>query len=215
MEENIRRIDWDRVQFVGARLTGKWPWLSTGATEDEDCGAGDFSAWTVDARGAVENEWLVEVKSVGARFEAADRRFYPLQNPKWVFAPVEGGRKYWMLNALNLDGTLGKGMVMRNEGIALAYLFKDGVLYFSPKRLYEATELMGIYKCPQRTEFEPEKRKETCQAKLLVDLSKGIWLPCDVPERLFDFSTHPDFNTKNNARRKYISLEHDNRETGA
>ena len=197
------RLDAERIAFVGARLTDKWPWLSTGATESEDCGAGDFSAWTED------NDWLVEVKSVGARFEGEDARLYPLRNPRWAFAPVEGGRKYWMLNALNPDGTLGKGMVMRGGGMALAYLFRDGVLYFTPRRLYEATTLMGIYRCSQRTEFEPEKRRETYQSKLLVDLSKGIWLPCEVPDSLLDFKTHPDFNAKNNARRKYISFENE------
>ncbi len=203
MEGNtgITRIDAERIDFVGAALQVKWPRLGTGRTDTEDCGAGDFSAWTH------ENTWLVEVKSVGMRFDTYNNdRLYPLKNPQWVFAPVEGGRKYWMLNALNPDGALGKGMVMRRDGMALAYLFMDGVLYFSPKRLVEATQAMGIYNCSQRTEFEPEKLVRTNQPKLLVDLSMGIWIPCEVPKRFFNFKTHPDFNAKNNARRKYISL---------
>ncbi len=208
MQGKPTRIDWERVEFAGGVIAGHYG-ITTAATEDEDCTAGDFSASTSG------KTWLVEVKAVGRCYHDSGDYFYPLRNPKWRMAHVEGGKKYYMLNALNADGTLGKGVVMADGGIGLAYLFKDGVMYFSPRKLAAAATELGLYLCSQRTEFEAEKKKETWQAKVLVDLSMGKWIPCDVPKRLFDFQTHEDFNTansvcrgntKNRASKIYISL---------
>lgn len=160
-------------------------------------------------------EWLVEVKTVCKRFDTlCDKSLFPLLNKKWIYAPVEGGVRYWMLNAINSDLTPGKGarMIAANRSedgvkVALAYLFKDGILYFGPNVLLEAATVCGIYRCSERCEFEPEKCEETEQVKIMVNLEKGKWIPCDVPEELFRKTLHPDFNrlNKNSRPQNYIS----------
>ena len=188
-----QRIDYKRNEFVGGVILQKARWATgTGQTESEYCTAGDFYIDTLEGRIEVEN------KTVNKEFNS--KYLYPFHNNNWYCLPqgLDPGRKYWMLNALNPDGTLGKGLVMRASDIALTYLFRDGILWFNPQRLREATECgVGIYRTTQRTEFESEKRKQTYQPKILVDLSMGVFIPCIPPEELFAFSTHEDFNKNN------------------
>ena len=209
MDERPERIDIDRIEFVGGVLLDKYGVL-TGCSRYEDNRAGDM--WLYKAN--TERQVDLEIKTVKQSFQRSDR-LYPLKNPSWYYVPwnIDPSRRYWLLNALNSDGTLGKGMVMRTDGLGLAYLFLDGILYYSPSMYRKATEVgLGLYKTSQRSEFETEKRKETLQAKVLVDLESGKWIPCNPPKTLFEKHGHEDFNkrnapyihNKNNAGRIYI-----------
>lgn len=197
----LRRLDYMRNEFVGSKLMEEFDSITaTAQTESEDHKAGDFS---VTAKGI--DVW-VENKTVNISFEHDTKdRLDPWKNNNWFYKPtLKEGHRYWMLNAVDYGNLKGKFFECVENGVALAYLFRDGILYFKPSALLEADAGIGIYRCSQRTEFEAEKRKPSYQAKMIIDLEKGKWIPCEVPKELFDFSTHEDFN-KNNAGKDYIS----------
>lgn len=189
------RIDNERILWLGGFLLRKMPkGSSTGYTSQEDYMPGDLMLYLPNG-----DCYPVEAKVVRQCFNTS-RRLYPHKNSNWIELPkgLKDNNRYWMLNAIDGNG-MGKGFLMRETGCALAYIFEDGVLWYTPSMLPEAFDGLGIYKTGKRQEFEKVNRSRTCQCKFLVDLEQGVWTPCTPPDELFFSATHEDFNRQNNA----------------
>lgn len=190
--EKPTRIDNDKIVWGGEFARKQYHLAETGHTSTEDHGTGDW--WfrlTPNGR-----KWYVEQKTVRCCFLTADK-LYPSRNRSWDLDSMEfvpTGRT-WMLNYTNADGSPGKFQTM--DGVCLQYIFKDGVLMFSPEELGEAYLGTAFYTCSQRQEFERSRRRRTPQLKAMINLEKGVWVPCTPPDWVFESKPHEDFNKLN------------------
>lgn len=188
------RIDEEKIKWGGEFARKMFSLAQTGHTQTEDHTTCDW--WFIYREG--EPAWNVEQKTVRRCFNY-DRNLYPSTNENWDLdtfsCDVPTGRT-WMLNWTNTDGTPGKFQHMGDRD-CLQYIFKDGVLIFSPKALKRAFLGTAMYKCSKRQEFEREKRKPMWQCRAVINLEEGTWIPCTPPEEFFESNLHEDFNKQN------------------
>lgn len=189
------RIDRERILWIGDFLIRRIKGSATAYTETEDHLPGDLTLTLPDG-----TSYPVEVKTIRQDFNGPNF-LYPRKNRNWFYLPEGLNRRhrYWMLNAIDGGGGKGKGFLLKEYGCALAYIMKDGVVWFTPEMLVEAYLGLGVYYTTQRQEFEAEYQKRTYQCKFLVDLDMGHWTPCTPPEELFKSETHENFNRDNKA----------------
>lgn len=189
-----KRIDLDKILFVGEFLINQYPTTFTSTTIEEKHDASDLRIELKNGRG-----YGIEVKTVNADFNAASDKLYPYKNDKWlkIVGDINPKYRYWMLNMIDNSDYLGKGLKMIKERSGLVYIFRDGILFFGPTRFEESIAGMGIYYTTQRQQFEKDKMAETPQWKLIINLEAGKWTPCHVPEEFFKQRNYEDFNRAN------------------
>lgn len=189
-----RRIDYEKILFVGELLHRLYPATLTSTTEEENHSASDL--WVELSNG---REYGIEVKTVSYDFNRCPDALYPAKNRKWlrVIGDINPKYRYWQLNAIDNSNYLGKGLKMMKERSGLVYIFRDGILFLSPTVFEDSIAGLGVYMTSQRQQFEKELLAPTPQWKLLVNLEYGKWWPCQVPEEFFKKINYENFNIEN------------------
>ena len=192
-----KRIDLDKILFVGSILTAHYPTAYTSTTVEENHKASDMEIKLVNGRG-----YGIEIKTVNTEYNSSSDKLHPLKNRRWLktIGEINPECRYWMLNMMDNSDYLGKGLKMLKERSGLVYIFKDGILFFGPTSFEESIVGMGLYYTTQRHQFEKELMEETAQWKLLVRLEGGKWIPCSVPEEFFKQVNYENFNRENSRR---------------
>ena len=188
------RLDYDRLQWVGAFELGYYDWLTqTACTWTEEHGSSDILLIT--SGGSSFNQ---EVKTIYGDWD--NYRLDVTRNNHWrmdcsLFDACKG-KRVWMLNAVNADGTDGKYREIKKDPCSvLVFLMKDGLVFFHHRALIEAVMGEADYMCPHTTQFD--KDTWDYEHKVVIDLGKGRRIPCSPPCGLFKGKRDYTFNERN------------------
>ena len=181
--KNTKEIS--RTQFVLDQMIAN-NLIYTGFTMiDENYGPDD--AWLISKS---HNALPLENKSILGNFrfkeegEEEFRNYFKeeLPNRMRVDCDIPEGTPVYFINA-EADSGPSKWEKVNISGACVSFLAADGVVVYSPKTLKEAFLGYGSAFVTHRTEIG-KKGKKRWEKKALLDLSKGVFIPCNTPKEL-------------------------------
>lgn len=189
----MKKTDYDRLQYVGARLLTFNNVLATGETSSHD--DEDYRHWDIWLSASTEGVVPVEVKTLRFRFnDLKNTNRFPWRGlPESVTPDIPVS----ILNAENNDAghSRGKYYELVEAGGALVFLMKDCILWFSPEVLKTANLGTAELYCSLTKERGATAllksgvntdKKKTWQKKVIIDLSKGYKINVTPPKELFN-----------------------------
>ncbi len=179
----MKKTDYDRLQYVGARLLTFNNVLATGETSSHD--DEDYRHWDIWLSASTEGMVPVEVKTLRFRFNDLKNtnRFTWRGLPESVTPDIPVS----ILNAENNDAerSRGKYYELVEAGGALVFLMKDCILWFSPEALKTANLGTAELYCSLTKERGRTDAVKTWQKKVIIDLRKAYRIEDTPPEEFF------------------------------
>lgn len=211
---NRYSFDYNRLIYICEFLLKTYPWIKVchPLHKSEDYQVREIILTTTGG-----TDYYFEVKSVFDSFDSS--RLSVSGNTRWDYYGVPSSAitisnidsvdwnytttlpnnaRVWMLNAHDskvADSSKSKwGKISKDTECGLIYLFKDGIEIFTHKDLMAAFRGYAWYPSNSRTELNtPEEaaRKKVYgkELKVLIDLSKGKFIPSNPPAELFEKNT--------------------------
>lgn len=101
--------------------------------------------------------------------------------------PPKVGTPIYFVNAVDAHGDYKKGKYNKliENHAALTFFAPDGILFYTPKMLKEAFLGYADYYVRHTTEFGKDYNRRW-ETKAIIDLSQGIYIPCEPPIYLFE-----------------------------
>ena len=184
-----KRIDLEKIDWIGRWLASHG--CATAATPYEY-----HSPYDISATGKTAIDF--ELKTVTC--PSSDIKFNVEANPNWsmdgnLYSKCRG-RRCWMLNAKNFDGTPGKFYELINsERGGLIYMFPDCIIMYNKEELKQAAIGVARYKTCHTTQFDSQIVCD--EEKVIIDLNKGHRYDVTPPQEFFENKRYMDFNEKN------------------
>lgn len=186
MHEEIKNAkEIARTQFAVDQLIAN-NLIYTGFTiPEENHGVDD--AWIISNN---HNAFPLENKSILGNFrfkeegedEFRDYFKEELPNKMRLDCDIPKGTPVYFINAEAYSGP-SKWEKVNISGACLSILAADGIVLYSPRTLKEAFLGYGSAFVTHRTEIG-NKGKKRWEKKALLDLSKGVFIPCNTPKEL-------------------------------
>ena len=188
------RIDCQANKYVAKTIKETYPWVLNAIA---DCYE-DYSIADVMFSAGTEENYIgvpLEVKTIKGGFQLKydgewNNYFtigiYNKLNFKDDAPPA--GTPIYFINATDAYGNYEKGKYQKllNHHACLAYLAPDGILIFSCKSLEEAFCGYADYYVRHTTEYGNKYGKRLWETKSVLNLDKGIYIPCNPPLELFE-----------------------------
>lgn len=186
------KIDCTLNQFVAKTLRENYEWIINATAEcTENFKVDDvmFSAGTEENYVAIP----MEVKSIKGGWQL---KYDGDWNPYFTTGiynkldfkgvPPEVGTPIYFINATDVHGDFSKGKYQKliDNHACLAYIAPDGILLFSSKTLQDAFCGYADYLVSHTTEYG-NNHKRHWETKSVLNLNKGIYIPCNPPLELF------------------------------
>lgn len=210
MKVDIESVGWAAQAYVSTVCSADSEcWVITSSTET--CNCGDFTATTVNGECLVEvktkncafSDWSISttgsclyfglVPPVEKNIDVVSRKWLlskPSQAEIWAQKRAEhedGKRVRWFcLNAASgsefVFDTNPKWLCMfKDPRSELMIIFSDGILYFDHKQLINAPASYGYLNTWGSEEYM-RSRGRYWQFKVFLDIDKGTFFPCKVPQ---------------------------------
>lgn len=189
MNDSIKE-DYPFNSWVASTICNYLPVIiAAEAREHEDYSVADIdmSAATLSYPGY--KYYPLEVKRIMGGYNFKEdgewRSFFTSEYYGWLQFENTGittGAPIWIINAADICGNEENAKLykLKRDNACLAFVAGDGIVLFSPKSLRKA--IIGYAKryC-NHTELYDKKGKKSLERKAVVDLSKGLFIPCTPP----------------------------------
>lgn len=191
----MKKIEYEVNSWVASAITTYVPAIIAAQAREEE----DYDVADVDMSAATISNPLgytyypLEIKRImgGYNFKKRDgewRTFFTkdyYDRLSFEDTGITTGAPIWIINAEDRNG--GKDNAKLNKLIennaCLAFIACDGIILFSPRSLKKAIIGYAYWFGTHTTEFkDKQKRKER---KAVIDLSQGLFIPCNPPKEYF------------------------------
>lgn len=159
--------------------------------EDYSIGDVDMSAVTISNPSGY-SYFPLEVKSIKGGYgfkEDGQWRDYFIQDIygklRFRDESIASGTPVYFVNGTDKYGDFSKGKftkLLANHA-CLVFIAADGLVLFSPKSMQEAFLGYAAYKVRHTTEFGKDYER-VWETKAVLDLTKGLFIPCTPPKEL-------------------------------
>ena len=105
----------------------------------------------------------------------------------FVGEPPSAGTPIYFINATDAKGDFKKGKYQKliDNHASLTFFGPDGIIFYTWKMLKDAFCGYADYYVRHTTEFGGNN-KRLWEKKAVIDLSKGLYIPCEPPIELFE-----------------------------
>lgn len=187
----MKKIDYERTKFVCSQLVeNSAATVITAFTipQDEDYQISD--AWISSTSSTV---YPLETKTIcggfGFKEDGRFRGYFTGEDSNCIYSKfrsdstLQTGTPVYYLNAETEDGSFAgsKWYKMLNDNKScLAYLAMDGIILFSHRTMVDAFMGYAYALTTHKTEYG-RKGEKRWEKKAVLDLTKGLFIPCETP----------------------------------
>lgn len=187
---SMKKIEKERTEYVCQMLvenSGTTGIIKYTAPEEEDYKISD--AWIISTS---TTEYPLETKSIlggwGFKEDGEWRTYFTkdIYNKLHFETDIATGTPVYFVNAeteyRQEEGSKWDKLMKDNKS-CLSFLAKDGIVLFSHKSMVDAFIGYAYYLTSHTTEIG-NKGKRTREKKAVLDMTKGLFIPCDTPDKL-------------------------------
>lgn len=191
---NMIKVDCQANEFVAETLKKTYSWiLNAKADCRENFWIDDvmFSAGTEESYIGVP----LEVKTIKGgfqlKYDGEWNNYFTCgiyNKLNFKCEPPEAGTPIYFINATDANGDFSKGKYQKliDNHACLAYLAPDGLLLYSWKNLEDAFCGYADYYVRHTTEYGSKYKNKLWETKSVLNLNKGVYIPCNPPIELFE-----------------------------
>ena len=186
------RIDCARNQFVAKNLLRVEPIIRATADCEETFGVDDiwYSAGTEDNYAVFPCENKTLLGGYQFKYEGDWNPYFEIgiyNKLNFHKDQPDAGTPIYFVNATDAYGDYAKGKFQKliDNKASLTFFAPDCIILYTYKMLEDAFLGYADYYVSHTTEYGNNKRRRW-ETKAIIDLSQGIYIPCDPPIELFE-----------------------------